>query len=219
MPVEESERVMRVTVVIPVKRLSDAKSRLSPILDPERRKELVIEMLSNVLSAARQSEAQSVVVVSPDPLVGELASSRGLDWMPDPASALNETLLAAFRACWERSETPLYLPADLPRLVASDVDGIIDVWAGEDRVVVSPSRDEQGTNALLVPGACRVEPGLGKRSFARHVARAERLGFALRVYRTPGLALDIDTPEDILEHRGFHRASSGFTPVKTGGFP
>jgi 2-phospho-L-lactate guanylyltransferase len=208
MPAKGSDGVMGVTVVVPVKHLSDAKSRLSPVVDPERRRELVIEMLSNVLSAARQSEARNVLVVSLDSVVGELVSSRGANWMRDPASALNDTLLAVFRACWERSETPLYLPADLPRLMASDVDGIVDAWAGEDRIVVSPSRDEEGTNALLVPAACRIEPLLGRGSFARHVARAEQLGFAVEVRRTPGLSFDIDTPEDFLEHRGSHRTSS-----------
>jgi 2-phospho-L-lactate guanylyltransferase len=199
---------MRVTAVIPVKALTDAKSRLGAVLGPELRRELVIEMLSNVLSAAGRSKAQNVLVVSRDPVVGGLASSRGAGWMRDPASTLNGTLLAVFRVCWERKETPLYLPADLPWLVPSDVDGIVDAWVGEDRIVVSPSRDEQGTNALLVPAACRIEPRLGRHSFARHVARAERLGLALRVHRTPGLAFDIDTPEDFVEHRVSHRTSS-----------
>jgi 2-phospho-L-lactate guanylyltransferase len=198
---------MAVTVVVPVKHLSDAKSRLASVLDPEGRRELVIDMLENVLSAARQSKAQNVLVVSRDPVVGEVAWTGGATWMRDPASTLNGTLLGVFRVCWERRETPLYLPADLPRLVASDVDGIVDAWAGEDRIVLSPSRDGEGTNALLVPATCRIEPLLGRRSFARHVARAERSGIAVKVYRTPGLALDIDTPEDVLEHRGAQRNS------------
>ena len=58
-----------VTAVIPVKALSEAKSRLGSVLDPERRQELVLEMLKNVLSAVRRSRVRKLLVVTCDPTV------------------------------------------------------------------------------------------------------------------------------------------------------
>ncbi len=187
-----------VTAVIPVKALSEAKSRLGSVLDPGRRQELVLEMLKHVLRAVRGSRVHRILVVTRDRTVGAVVAAEGGAWIPDPADTLNASLGEVFRGCWERRETPLYLPADLPRLGVDDVDGLVDSWAGEDRIVLSPSRDEEGTNALLVPAASRMEPLLGARSFPRHLAQAKRLGIATRVHCSAGLGLDIDTPEDLL---------------------
>ena len=187
-----------VTAVIPVKALSEAKSRLGSVLDPERRQELVLEMLKNVLSAVRRSRVRKLLVVTCDPTVGAMVAADGGDWIPDPADTLNASLGEVFRECWEGRETPLYLPADLPRLGVDDVDALLDAGGAEKAVVLSPSRDEQGTNALLVPAANRMEPLLGAGSFPRHLAQAKRLGIVTLVHRSAGLGLDIDTPEDLL---------------------
>ncbi len=189
---------VNVTAVIPVKALTEAKSRLAKVLGPARRQGLVIDMLQHVLRIVRGSRVHRLLVVTCDRAVGAVVSAEGAEWISDPADTLNASLSEVFRGCWERRETPLYLPADLPRLGVDDVDGLIDAWGGKDRMVLSPSRDEQGTNALLVPATCRMEPMLGTRSFPRHLAQAERSGISTNVHRTAGIALDIDTPEDLL---------------------
>jgi 2-phospho-L-lactate guanylyltransferase (CobY/MobA/RfbA family) len=65
-------------------------------------------------------------------------------------------------------------------------------------VVLSPDRQEDGTNAMLV-----VPPGLipfayGMESFRRHRQLAEEAGATVKIYHTESLALDIDTPEDLI---------------------
>ena len=189
---------VKVTAVIPVKALTDAKSRLGKVLGPARRQELVLDMLKHVLRAVLGSRVQRILVVTRDPTVGAVVAAEGGDWIPDPADTLNASLGEVFRRCWERRETPLYLPADLPGLGVSDVHSLLDAGAGEKAVVLSPSRNEEGTNALFVPPANRMEPLLGARSFPRHLAQAKRLGIATLVHRSAGLGLDIDTPEDLL---------------------
>ena len=195
---------MAVTIVIPVKPLNEAKSRLASVLGFEARRELVTDMLGNVLAAAQQSKASRILVVTRDPVVGAMVSAAGVDWIPDPAPTLNGTLLDVFQKCWVNEEIPLYLPADLLRLRASEIDGILDV---QDRVVLSPCHKAQGTNALLVPATCALEPQLGEGSFSRHLKTAASAGVATKVYRAPGLAFDIDTPEDLLIHRYTARSS------------
>ena len=198
---------MTVTIVIPVKPLDEAKSRLASVLGPEPRRELVTDMLKNVLAAAKQSKSQKILVVTRDPMVGAMVSTAGAEWTPDPATTLNGSLQKVFRTCWANGETPLYLPADLPRLRASEIDGILGGWDAQERIVLSPCHKEQGTNALLVPATCGFEPQLGDGSFPRHLQRASSSGIVTEVYRAPGLAFDIDTPEDLLIHRYAGRSS------------
>ena len=142
------------------------------------------DMLGNVLSAAKQSKATRMLVVTRDPMVGAMASAAGAEWTPDPTTTLNGTLKEVFRTCWANGETPLYVPADLPRLRASEIDGILRAWGGEDQIVLSPCHKGQGTNALLVPAACEFEPRLGDGSFARHLA--ERIKRRYRDGDLPG---------------------------------
>lgn len=194
---------VKVTAVIPVKALSDAKSRLGKVLGPARRQELVLDMLQHVLGVVRGARVHRILVVTRDPRVKSFVVAKGGDWIPDPADTLNASLGEVFRRCWERRETPLYLPADLPRLGGRDVEALLDAGAGESTVVLSPARDEDGTNALLVPAAFRMEPLLGVRSFPRHLGQAKRLGIPTVVHRSPGLGLDIDTPEDLLLMPGY----------------
>ena len=189
---------MTVTAVIPVKALAEAKSRLGKVLDTGRRQALVLDMLQHVLGVVRGSGVDRVLVVTRDPAVGVVAARHGADWFPAPADTLNASLGEVFRRCWERGQTPLYLPADLPRLGRSDVEALLDAGAGESTVVLSPAWDGGGTNALFAPASSRMEPHLGVRSFARHLALGKRLGISTVVHRSPALGLDIDTPEDLL---------------------
>jgi 2-phospho-L-lactate guanylyltransferase len=188
---------MRVTAVVPVKVLSKAKSRLSPVLGPEHRRELVLEMLEHVLGVVGASPVHRALVITRDPKVVSVASTADADFVTDPAATLNASLAEVFRACWAEGETPLYLPADLPRLEPGDVRAILATADEGQAIVVAPSRNEEGTNALLVPAALSMKPLLGVRSFPRHLARAKRIGIRAAVYRSLGLGLDIDTPEDL----------------------
>lgn len=188
----------RIAAVIPVKVLEDAKSRLGEVLSPAQRQGLVLEMLQHVLRMVAASRPHRMLVVTCDPEVASLAEAEGGDWIRDPADSLNESLAEVFRACWARGETPLYLPADLPRLQEDDVRAVQATGSAEATLVLSPSHDDKGTNALLVPATHPILPTLGAESFSRHLARARQLGIEARVLRSPGLGLDIDTPEDLL---------------------
>jgi 2-phospho-L-lactate guanylyltransferase len=190
-----------VTVVIPVKQLGEAKSRLSAVLSPMERRDLVLEMLHTVMSGALRSAAEQVVVLAKDEVVGSAASRAGAVWVPDPAENLNESLRYGFELCWEKGETPLYLPADLPLVQAQHVDGVLTGWGGEEKLIISPSVDKRGTNALLLPRSCRLDLCFGVDSFRLHLEQASRKGFGSAIYYTYALAFDVDTPEDLHFYR------------------
>ncbi len=65
---------MNATAVLPVKRLDEAKQRLSAGIDESRRRELAAAMVADVLEAIGKARTiERVIVVSGDPIAQELA--------------------------------------------------------------------------------------------------------------------------------------------------
>lgn len=184
---------MKTTIFIPVKPLADAKSRLAGALEPIARRRLVVEMMTHVLDVARSSRAVEVRVVTQDPELRALCLGLHED---DPHGDLNLALGRAFESCWASGRAALYLPADLPLVTREEVDGLLALGF-DGGVVLAPSQDERGTNAILSPPRCPLLPRLGPDSFVRHLRDAERFGYGTKVLRSPGLELDVDTEADL----------------------
>ncbi len=90
----------------------------------------------------------------------------------------------------------LVIAADLPWILASDIIALA-LAAGPDTLVLAPSRDGTGTNALLVPPGVHVRPAYGAGSRAAHRREARRLGLRVAEVVRPGLGFDVDRPEDL----------------------
>ena len=91
----------------------------------------------------------------------------------------------------------LILPADLPLLTPRDVQEIISHADEPPVVVIAPDRRQEGTNALLVSPAGLIDYTYGRNSFKRHCDRAARSGARLEICEIPGVALDLDIPDDL----------------------
>ncbi|HET7703954.1 MAG TPA: 2-phospho-L-lactate guanylyltransferase [Candidatus Limnocylindrales bacterium] len=189
----------RTTVVVPVRALEGAKSRLGSVLDAEERAALVLRLLDRTLTAATAARSVGeVVVVSPDPTVLRRAQRRGVRGIAQRSSGLNAALEEAARATRATGRL-LVLPGDLPGVSPQAIDALAAAADGAGRpvVVLAPDRHGRGTNALLLdpPGAIRFAFGTDSR--AAHRARTEAAGVAFVEVAGP-LSLDIDTPDDLL---------------------
>ena len=93
----------------------------------------------------------------------------------------------------------LTLPADAPCVTPGEVSRLLDAArpAAGPRVVLVPSHDRDGTNAVLLAPPDAFPPSFGPGSFARHLAQAEARGLDCRVVELAGLGLDIDEPRDL----------------------
>jgi len=189
---------MSIFVIIPVKSLENAKSRLSSLLTDDERKQFCLKMLEDVLRTVKTTKrVHEAVVVSKDPTVSQIAKNFGVACLREKKTGLNKTVSEAVDWCIERGATSvLVLPADIPLVLPADLNKIFTL--GEKAsMVISPSRNEKGTNALLLTPP-KVSPTFyGPRSFQRHIKEAAKLKISFRGYRSPRIALDIDTVEDL----------------------
>lgn len=154
--------------LIPVRISRTAKQRLSHVLGPDARRDLMQRLFDHV--AAVLSDAGLEVVA--------LTAEGGLN-----AVVRDGLLLSGVPA--------LVVHADLPVLSVADVSTLIDV-AGD--VVIARSTDG-GTNGLLLRSM--LSPAFGVGSALAHAARARALGLSCRVVDIPGFARDIDDPASL----------------------
>jgi 2-phospho-L-lactate guanylyltransferase len=181
-------------VLIPVKRLDEAKSRLAETLGAEERADLVHELLAHVVAVVQEANVGPVTVVSSEPL--ELDGiprfdDRGLPWNDALSAAMEEVVTEPVVAV---------VAADLPQLTPEDVQALIDATP-ECGIAIARATDG-GTNAVAMRPPGRVTTHFGEpESAAVHERAAWLVGGDAHVIERPGLAFDIDTPEDLAAWR------------------
>jgi 2-phospho-L-lactate guanylyltransferase len=188
----------RTVVVIPVRSFEGAKSRLGAVLDAEERRDLVERLLRRTISAALETPGVTgAVVVSPDPEVLEVARGAGARAVAQRSRGLNPALHEA-RAAVE-ADRMLVVPADIPSVTAGELAAVLAAGdaAGTPSVVLAPDRHGRGTNALLLAPPDVIDPAFGGDSRAAHAWLASSADAAFAEV-TGVLALDLDTPDDLL---------------------
>jgi 2-phospho-L-lactate guanylyltransferase len=185
-------------VLVPVKRLDGAKSRLAAVLSAAERAELMRDLLAGVLAAAKEANVGPVTVVSADelPLNGvPRFDDRGLPW--------NDGLAEAMRLVVDEPIATV-LSADLPRVTATEIREL--VAATPERGMAVARALDGGTNAVSMRPPGVVTTHFGEPSSASvHAGAAAAAGLDSTIVDLPGLAFDIDTPEDLARLRGRER--------------
>ena len=188
-------------ILVPVKNLSSAKQRLAAVLDQLARTELAQAMLHDVLAALHDwTNRPQVAVVSSDPYVVRLAREYAFEVIPDPENP-GETgaIEMATRICVESgAESTLVIPADIPLIRSWELEEILQNAPAEGSVLV-PAADGRGTNAAFRRPANLFPLRFGNDSFKPHLAAAQATGKTCIVLDLPGIAVDVDNPEDLRE--------------------
>ena len=186
--------------LVPVKAFAAAKTRLAPYLSPEARASLAEALVRDFFAVLEQVRGlDRVYVASNEPLALEWAKKRGWITIVE-AKQISEShsVDAASRICAEDGVgTLLRLPADVPLAEAEDIEVILAAAASAPAMVIVPSADGTGTNALLRSPPTLFPSHFGTGSFARHMGEAERCGASVKILDLPRLGLDIDEPADL----------------------
>jgi 2-phospho-L-lactate/phosphoenolpyruvate guanylyltransferase len=191
---------LKATAVLPVKRFRAAKRRLAAGVDDARREALAAAMLEDVLEAIGEARTvERTIMVSSDPGARQIAATLGAEVLPDPDEEghVGAALAGISGAEAERAECVVLLPGDCPLLEPRELDRLL-TGVPPRYVGIVPDRHGTGTNALVLAPPRAIRPAFGEGSCARHVAAAREAGIPHAVEEIPSLALDLDTPADIV---------------------
>jgi|SRR5271156_4406834 len=192
---------MDLWAVVPVKEVDRAKERLAQMLRPEARQALALAMLEDVLAALTATPGVAgLAVVTVDAEAERLAATYGArligagarDGHTGAVSAAARLLAAEGRAGM------LTLPGDIPLVTPAEIASVLASHQPAPSFSIVPSHDEQGSNAIACSPPDAVPLRFGDNSFYPHIQAAEACGIRPSILHLPGIALDIDNPEDVV---------------------
>ena len=190
-----------VGLIIAVKRLAAAKTRLAPVFSARTRANVVLAMLLDTLAAASGIDSlHSVTVITPDDAAGAAAAELGAEVLPDPTpeghpDPLNNAIAAAEYVVAKSVPNLVVVQGDLPALQPQELAEAIAAARDHRRSFVA-DRLGSGTTALCAFGTA-LDPRFGSDSAVRH----RRSGAIELTGAWPGLRCDIDTPGDLAAAR------------------
>lgn len=187
-------------LLLPIKDLRNSKQRLAGVLSPEERFALAKAMLVDSFSAVRGvRQAEKIFVVTNYEPAMELAAQNGWEVLREERQ-ISESASVDFasRVCAERGITGLLrLPLDLPLVQSADIEDLLTTAFEGPGVVMVPSRDGTGTNALLRTPPTLFPSHFGPNSFAKHLREAEQAGAQILVRRNSRVEMDVDDEADL----------------------
>ena len=181
------------TAVIPVKRLSAAKSRLRGAVADARHEELALAMVRDTVTAVLAcSRVAEVLVVTDDPAAVAAVAALGARAVPDrPGADLNAAMHFGADLGAGLSRRRAVLAGDLPALRPDELGAALaDAGAGRSFVA-----DAAGTGTVLLTAGAGtpLDPRFGIGSATAHAASGARP----LIGEWPGLRQDVDTAEDL----------------------
>jgi 2-phospho-L-lactate guanylyltransferase len=176
-----------VLAVVPVKGRDGAKTRLAPLLEPEERTRLVLDMLERVLGACAAAESISgTLLVTPDPGFAPGA----VEVLRDAGTGHADAIALALRDERARGGVVVVM-ADCPLVRPESLDALA---AAAAPLALAPSRDG-GVNALALRALDGFVPPFGV-PVEETLSAARAAGLDAAVVDDPLLALDVDRPAD-----------------------
>lgn len=183
--------------LVPVKRLDQAKSRLSDKLDAPARAQLMHDTLRRTVRALRAAAIfERISMVTLDARVQAWATGWDVHTISEKRNGLNEALDEARGEC-KQTDAVLVIHGDVAWLTVEDVLAMAHMAAPDRAVVIAPDRHNRGTNALLLKPPCAIPFAFGENSAHRHAALAREAGIEPAWYHSPTLGLDVDVVADL----------------------
>jgi 2-phospho-L-lactate/phosphoenolpyruvate guanylyltransferase len=187
-------------ILVPLKSPANAKTRLSNLLTPEQRAELVLAMFHDVAAALVETRGADRVFIatSYEPVIA-LARGFGFDVYREQTQ-VSESHSVDEASRWLKGQGfdfVLRLPADIPLVRTDDIDALLAVELSSPGTLMVPSRDGTGTNAIARTPPDLFPSHFGPNSLSLHKGEAENLGAQFVIHPNERIGLDIDDPADL----------------------
>ncbi len=189
-------------LILPVKRLSEAKTRLRGAAgDDAAHARLALALAHDTVTAVRAAgEVRRLLVVSSDPAVAAEFAAVGVEVVPDgPVPGLNAAYVRGAALLRERDADAAVgaLQADLPALRPAELDAAITLartrFGGGVRRAFCADAEGTGTVLLLAAAGALLDPRFGPGSALLHAGS----GAMVLTGDWPGLRRDVDTSNDL----------------------
>ena len=187
-------------VVIPIKPLATAKSRLSSVLSIEARRKLVIKLFQNtIIRLNNWDQIGGILVISADSAYKNFIVDPGITFLNEnQASGLNTSIrLAANYLIAQSVESMLVIHADMPYLNQKDLNRLLRI-AEFPGLTIAPDHHGTGTNIMLVSPPDLIPFSYGENSYQKHIKSAQEIGARVNSLFSEALAFDIDLPVDLM---------------------
>ncbi|MFY1669061.1 2-phospho-L-lactate guanylyltransferase [Plantactinospora sp. WMMB334] len=191
------------TVVVPVKRLDAAKSRLRGALDGVPHEALALALAEDTAEAVLACRAvRELLVVTDDPSIARRLGRLGARIVPEPptpglnpAFARGASLVPGGRVAALTADLPALRPDELAEALRAAEAAEAGEPGGGPAGVRRFVADAPGTGTVLLTAApgTALDPRFGPRSAAAHAASGARP----LVAAWPTLRRDVDTPADL----------------------
>jgi 2-phospho-L-lactate guanylyltransferase len=100
----------------------------------------------------------------------------------------------------------LTMPGDIPAVTAAEVEALVAAHGAAPAFTIAPAHDEKGSNGVVLSPPGAVPLRFGEDSYFPHLAAARAQGIEPHIVPLPGVAMDIDHPEDIAMFAGLDLA-------------
>jgi 2-phospho-L-lactate/phosphoenolpyruvate guanylyltransferase len=187
-------------LLLPVKDLNNAKKRLIGVLSPQERFALAEAMLADTVRAVKRARlAEKVFVVTNYAPAMLLAEENHWEIISEEHQiSESHSVDAASKCCQQKGVTGLLrIPLDLPLMQSSDIDELLASDCSSPGLVIVPSRDGTGTNAILRTPPALFPSHFGTGSFAKHLVEAQNARAEVIIRRNPRLEMDVDDESDL----------------------
>lgn len=187
-------------LLLPIKDLRCAKQRLAGVLSAQERCELAQTMLADTVRAIQSTRrAGRVFIVSSYEPAFEIAAENRWEIIREEVQVSESASVDfASRVCAERGVTRLLrLPLDIPLVQSEDIDEILATEVPSPGVLLVPSRDGTGTNAILRAPPTLFPSHFGPDSLSKHRHEAEMAGAQIIIRHNDRLEMDVDDDSDL----------------------
>ena len=188
---------MKTCAIIPVKTFSIAKKRLN--VQQIAKEKLCMLMLEEVLDTISQCKLiDKIIIVSKDEAALKLGRPLDVVEIFDDESGVNNAIHLADQYTSEKKfDCSIIFPQDIPLMKSIDIDNLLGFVKSENSVIVVPSRQFNGTNALVRCPANIIDTryDMGSYTYQIDAARTKTKNISVALIRR--IMLDIDDESDL----------------------
>ena len=188
---------LKTSAIIPVKTFSKAKTRLN--LSQDCKEEICSLMLKEVLRTISNCKVvNQIVLVSKDESALKIGRQFNSVEIFDDESGVNNAIDLADDYLSDKTfDCSIIFPQDIPTMTSSDIDTLLGFIKSMNSVIIVPSRQFNGTNALVryPSGLMQTRYDMGSYTHQIDAARTKTKNISIALIRR--MMLDIDDESDL----------------------